>query len=150
MYRRTFVFLILFVLLARAGSTFSVTLPAGAIIEVKTASSIWSHERRGRTFKATLDHNIADGKKVLLPGGTPCELMVTASRGDRHKTSPLTLDLTHLVVNGKKVEVKTTMPIEVEPTPMTGRQRHHGHSVGDFTFSRGMKLQFHLARPVTI
>ena len=137
-------------MLAVPNVIFGTTLPAGTGLQTKTTTAVSTHDRRGYVFKAVLDHNIAHGKTILLKGGTEFLGKVIKSRGGPHESNPLTLDLTDVVLNGKRVHIKTNGPIEVKPPAMNMRQSLYGHTVGKFTFSPGLKLQFYLAEPVNL
>jgi len=120
------------------------TIPAGTTIVVKTTSAISSHEKPGRTFKATLDHDVGG-----LKAGTIFLGDVEASRGS-HSSEPLALNLTNVVVNGKKIPVKTTDAFRPQAKAKHARQSRASFSVGESVFQPGMKMEFKLAQAVNL
>src|ERR1043166_191950 len=140
MIKQALILSVVYALLAGPSHVMATTLPAGTPLSVKTEQMISSHERRGRPFKASLDHNITNKGKILVRGGTPVIGVVAASRAELTNSSPLKLDLQSIVINGRKIPVKTNGPIEARPPALNARQAHFGHTVGEFTFSTGMVL----------
>lgn len=148
MNKKIFVLLMLCALTTGQSALIAATIPAGTALVVRTTQSISTHERRGRTFKTKLDHNLALKGNVLLRGGTEFVGVVEASRGGSTRSSPLKLNLTGVVLNGRTVPIKTTTGVEAKPPAITARQSHFGHTAGKFTFSAGLQMQFLLAEPL--
>lgn len=123
----------------------AATLPAGTALVVRTNAPISTHATPGRHFTATLDQG-AGG----LPAGTHVTGLIQASRGSRSTTSssPLTLVLTDVSVNGKKVRIKTN---SVQPQGAHTTSTKRGNfSFGEDTFPAGTRLEFRLAQPANL
>ena len=129
---------------------FAVTVPAGTTLNVKTLDSISSHERVGRTFTAELDQNVRVNGKVALPAGTKLTGKIVSSRGSRHTSNPLSLDLTSVSANGHNVPVKTADAFQPENKPNTARGSRRDVSVGSYAVPLGTKMQFRLAQPLNL
>ena len=95
-----------------AQSSSAATIPAGTTLTVQTDSLISSKEAVGRTFAAKIAQDVAVKGKVLLKAGTEAFGRVQASRAKTYKSEPLSLELTSISVNGRKIGVKTN---SVEP-----------------------------------
>lgn len=132
-----------------ASSSHAATMPAGTTLMVSTASSISSQDPAGRTFAAQIDQDVTVGGKVLLKAGTRASGKIKSSRANPRKNEPLTLELTSVSVNGRNVSVKTHSVQPGNPT-VTARQARYGHTAGTLTITPGTKMQFQLARPVTL
>jgi hypothetical protein len=129
------------------------TIPAGTVMIVSMADALSSHERPGRTFKATLANNVTGGGKVVLPAGTTCIGVVATSRNAMVKTttSPLTIDLKSVSINGRNVPVKTTGAVAPDSASAAhGVKVRTGVTAGGSVVQHGTKLQFRLAQPLTI
>ena len=126
----------------------AATIPAGTVLDVKTASSISSQDPAGRTFAAQLDQNVTVKGQVLLKAKTQAFGKIKSSRANPRKSEPLTLELTSIAVNGHNVSVKTNTVQPGNP-PRTGRQARYGHTAGTLTVTPGTKMQFQLVRAVT-
>jgi hypothetical protein len=130
----------------------AATVPAGTTLVVRTVDSISSHEKVGKTFTAQLDQDVAVNGKAELRAGTKAFGRIEASRGNRHQSAPLTLNLTGVSVNGRTVPIKTTEGFEPKDTrkARTSRGARSGVSVGSFTVPSGTKMQFRLAQPFNL
>jgi len=148
MTKKTFI-LIAIASCAWSASAFAATIPAGTTLNVSTASSISSQDPVGRTFAAQLDQHVAVKGTVLLKAGTKVFGKIKSSRANPRESEPLTLELTSISVNGRNVSVKTHSVQPGSPT-VTARQARYGHTSGTLTVSPGTKMQFQLARPVTL
>ena len=126
----------------------AATIPAGTVLNVKTASSISSRDPAGRSFAAQLDQDVAVKGQVLLKAKTQAFGKIKSSRANPRKNEPLTLELTSISVNGRNVSVKTNTVQPGSPT-RTARQAQYGHTAGTLTVTPGTKMQFQLARAVT-
>jgi len=144
MSRKLLLFNILAALLLPLGFANAATIPAGTTLVVQTTDAISSHEKPGRTFKATLAHSVGGLKAGTLFLGD-----VEASRGS-HSSEPLALNLTNVVVNGKKIPVKTTDAFRPQAKAKHARQARASFSVGESVFQPGMKMEFKLAQPVNL
>jgi hypothetical protein len=124
------------------------TIPAGTVLDVKTASSISSQDPAGRSFAAQLDQDVVVKGQVLLKAKTQAFGKIKSSRANPRKSEPLTLELTAISMNGRNVRVKTNTVQPGSPT-RTARQAQYGHTVGKLTITPGTKMQFQLVRAVT-
>jgi hypothetical protein len=126
----------------------ATTIPAGTMLDVKTASSISSQDPAGRSFAAQLDQDVAVKGQVLLKAKTQAFGKIKSSRANPRKSEPLTLELTSISVKGRNVSVKTNTVQPGSPT-RTARQARYGHTAGTLTVAPGTKMQFQLLRAVT-
>jgi hypothetical protein len=132
-----------------ASSLSAATIPAGTTLTVSTASSISSQDPVGRTFAAKLDQDVTVKGNVLLKAGTKAFGKIKSSRANPRKSELLTLELTSISVNGRNVAVKTNSFQPGSPT-VTARQARYGHTAGTLVVAPGTKMQFQLARAVTL
>lgn len=121
------------------------TIPAGTVLIVKTKASIYTKDMVGKEFTAELDQDLAIRGKVVASAGTKFIGKIVTST--RFGNSPLSVDLTAVKSGGKLIPVKTTGPFEPQSAKV-GRRRQV--TTRDFVLPPGAKLQFHLARAVTI
>lgn len=131
--------------LITASFCFAATIPAGTTMVVRTNAAISTHATPGRHFTATLDQGAG-----AFPAGAHITGLIQASRGSRSTTSssPLTLVLTEVSVNGKNVRIKTN---SVQPQGAhTTRSRRGSFSFGEDTFPPGTRLEFRLTQPVSL
>jgi hypothetical protein len=150
MIRKKFITVITIVCACFAASTLNAaTIPAGTVLDVKTASSISSQDPTGRSFAAQLDQDVAVKGQVLLKAKTQAFGKIKSSRANPRKSEPLTLELTSISVNGRNVSVKTNSVQPGNP-PRSGRQARYGHTVGTLTVTPGTKMQFQLAAPLNL
>jgi hypothetical protein len=126
----------------------AATIPAGTVLDVKTASSISSQDPAGRSFAAQLDQDVAVRGHVLLKAKTQAFGKIKSSRANPRKSEPLTLELTSISANGHNVSIKTNTVQPGSPT-RTARQARYGHTAGTLTVTPGTKMQFQLLRAVT-
>jgi hypothetical protein len=131
-----------------ASSLTAATIPAGTVLDVKTASSISSQDPAGRSFAAQLDQDVTVKGQVLLKAKTQAFGKIRSSRANPRKNEPLTLELTSISVNGRNIPVKTNTVQPGSPT-RTARQARYGHTAGTLTVTPGTKMQFQLVRAVT-
>jgi hypothetical protein len=122
----------------------AATIPAGTTITVSTVSLITSQNAVGSTFEA----KIAKGGGVLK-AGTKAFGKVSSSRRNPRKSEPLSVELTSVEVNGRRVSVKTNA-VEPHGPPQTARQAHYGHTAGTTVVNPKTTLQFQLLQPVTL
>jgi hypothetical protein len=127
----------------------AATIPAGTVLDVKTASSISSRDPAGRSFAAQLDQDVTVKGQVLLKAKTQAFGKIKSSRANPRKNEPLTLELTSISVNGRNVSVKTNT-VQPGSPPRTGRQARYGHTAGTLTITPGTKMQFQLAAPLSL
>ena len=150
MIREKFITVITIVCACFVASTLNAaTIPAGTVLNVKTASSISSQDPAGRTFAAQLDQDVAVNGQVLLKAKTQAFGKIKSSRANPRKSEPLTLELTAISVNGRNVNVKTNSVQPGNP-PRTGRQARYGHTAGTLTVTPGTKMQFQLAAALNL
>jgi hypothetical protein len=122
----------------------AVTIPAGTTITVSTVSLITSQQAVGSTFEA----KIAKGGGVLK-AGTKAFGKVSSSRRNPRKSEPLSVELTAVEMNGRRIPVKTNS-VEPHGPPQTARQAHYGHTAGTTVVNPKTTLQFQLLQPVTL
>ena len=132
-----------------ASTSKAATIPAGTVLDVKTASSISSQDPAGRSFAAKVDQDVAVKGAVVLKAGTKAFGKIKSSRANPRKSEPLTLELTSISVNGRNVAVRTNSVQPGNP-PRTGRQARYGHTAGTLTVTPGTKMQFQLAAPLNL
>jgi hypothetical protein len=150
MIRTKFITVITIVYACFVASTLNAaTIPAGTVLDVKTASSISSQDPAGRSFAAQLDQDIAVKGQVLLKAKTKAFGKIKSSRANPRKSEPLTLELTSISVNGRNVAVRTNSVQPGNP-PRTGRQARYGHTAGTLTVTPGTKMQFQLAAALNL
>ena len=130
-------------------STNAATLPAGTTITASSVSQFSSRGAVGKTFEAKLAQDVSIKGHVVLKAGTKTFGKIATSRSNPHKNNPLTVELTSVSVNGRNVPVKTNAFQPGSPT-VTGRQAQYGHTAGTLTVTAGTKMQFRLARAVTL
>src|SRR6266496_2084528 len=99
-----------------ASSLTAATIPAGTVLNVKTASSISSQDPAGRTFAAQLDRDVTVKGQVLLKAKTQAFGKIKSSRANPRKSEPLTLELTSISANGHNVSIKTNTVQPGSPT----------------------------------
>ena len=127
-----------------ASSANAATIPAGTTITVSTVSLITSQQAVGSTFEA----KIAKGSGVLK-AGTKAFGKVSSSRRNPRKSEPLSVELTSIEVNGRRVSVRTNT-VEPHGPPQTARQAQYGHTAGTTVVNPKTTLQFQLLQPVTL
>jgi hypothetical protein len=140
----------LFVVMEAQNSILAATIPAGTTLNLRLMDMVTSHDRVGKTFKAKLDQDVAVKGNVLLRAGTVFHGVVEASRADPRRSNPLSVNLTDVLIHGRKVSVKTTSGFHPSAPATTQRQRLHGFTAGEETFSPGARLPFRLAEPLNI
>ena len=137
--------LMLSIWLAAGSLCVGAPVPAGTVIAVRTNAAISTHATPGNHFTARLDQGLGD-----VPAGSQCQGIIRASRGSRSTTSssPLTLTLTGIAVNGHWVKIKTD---NVTPEGAhTTSTRRGSFSFGEDTFPPGTRLQFRLSHAVNL
>jgi len=127
----------------------AATIPAGTTLGVRTVSLITSQDAVGSSFEAKLAQDVSAKGSVLLKAGTKAFGKVHSSRRNPRKSEPLSVELTFVSVNGRKVAVKTN-PIEPHGPPQTARQAHYGHTAGTTVANPQTLLQFQLLQAVTL
>jgi hypothetical protein len=133
--------------LACACQTTGATIPAGTVFVVRSLDTITSIDVPGTRFPARLEHNIAVQGKVVLPAGAHFSGRVVTSRRLHHSSDKLTVDLTALEVQGRKIPITTT-----------GAQFLYNFSTsrgvpvtrGGYSVAAGKQIRFQLARPVVL
>jgi hypothetical protein len=135
---------------AALDSVAAATIPAGTALVLRTTGAISSHAKAGGTFAAKLDQDVVVQGSVVLKVGTLASGVIEASRGNVHRSMPLTLNLTSVSVSGKKIPVKTTAGFEPAAQSKGTRQVRGGFSVGESTYPAGTRIEFRLAHPVNL
>ncbi len=128
----------------------AVTIPAGTIIVVRTLDTIHSNDRVGRSFTAQLDQDVAVNGKAVLRAGTKVFGRIEASGANPRQSTPLTLNLTGVSVNGRTIPIKTVSGFQLENKAKRGRAAGRGISVGPFVAPHGTKIEFRLAEPLNV
>ncbi len=87
-----------------------VTLPAGTVISIRLADTVNSnHNHPGDQFSGTVDPSVLVGDRVVIPRGTEARVRMAERRkgGHVHGHAEVQLELTSLVINGRKLEVES-------------------------------------------
>ena len=134
---------------AATSLTNASTIPAGTTIAVSTVSLITSQDAVGSSFEAKVAQNVAVKGSVLLKAGTKAFGKVSSSRRNPRKSEALSVELTSVEVNGRRVTLKTS-PVEPHGPPQTARQAQYGHTAGTTVVNPKTSLQFQLLHPVTL
>ena len=132
-----------------ASSAPAATIPAGTTIAVSTVSLITSQDAVGSSFEGKIVQNVSVKGNVVLQAGTKAFGKVSSSRRNPRRSEPLSVELTSVSVNGRKVAVKTNT-VEPHGPPQTARQAHYGHTAGTTVVNPKTLLQFQLLQPVTL
>jgi hypothetical protein len=130
-------------------SVHAATIPAGTTIAASTVSLITSQDAIGSSFEAKIAQNVAVKGTVLLKAGTKAFGKVRSSRRNPRKSGALSVELTLVEVNGRRVAVKTNS-VEPHGPPQTARQAQYGHTAGTTVVNPKTLLQFQLLQPVTL
>jgi hypothetical protein len=148
---QTKIITVIFVICASvAGSSVNAaTIPAGTTIPVSTVSLITSQDAVGSSFEAKIAQNVAAKGTVLLKAGTKAFGKVRSSRRNPRKSEALSVELTFVEVNGRRVPVKTNS-VEPHGPPQTGRQAQYGHTAGTTVVNPKTSLQFQLLQPMAL
>ena len=142
-------FLIAIVIGCSAANLFAATIPAGTALTVTTVSLITSKDVVGRSFEAKLAQDVSVKGNVLLKAGTKVFGKIKSSRYNPRKNDPLTVELTLVEMNGRRISLKTSS-VEPHGPPQTGRQAQYGHTAGTTVVNPGTRMQFQLLQPVTL
>ena len=126
-------------------SSLAGTIPAGTTLMVKTLNTISTKDAVGKQFAAQLDQDIVVKGTVVARAGT--KLIGKVETSTKVGSSPLTLNLTAIAVQGRTIPIKTTGAYKPEST---ARGRRRQVTSRDFILPVGAKMQFQLAQPVTI
>jgi hypothetical protein len=122
------------------------TIPAGAIILVKTTKAFSSREPSGKPIEGQLARHIGGAA-----AGAPVKGVVKSGAFNIGSTSrPLTLRLTGIVVKGRTVPI-TTDDMEMSSTsPWTAGARRVQVTGNAYLVNPGTILQFRLKQPADI
>src|SRR5262245_52642060 len=132
-----------------ASSANATTIPAGTTIPVTTVSLITSQDAVGSSFEARIAQNVSVKGSVLLKAGTKAFGKVSASRRNPRRSEPLSVELTSIEANGRRIPVKTNTMAPHGP-PQTARQAHYGHTAGTTVVNPKTLLHFQLLRAVAL
>jgi hypothetical protein len=132
-----------------ATSLKAATIPAGTTLAVTTVSLITSQDAVGSSFEAKLAQNVSTKGTVLLKAGTKAFGKVRSSRRNPRKSEPLSVELTWVEVNGRRIALKTNT-VEPHGPAQTARQAHYGHTAGTTVVNPKTLMQFQLLQPVTL
>jgi hypothetical protein len=143
-----FILILTLVSLAGAEPMFGATIPAGTVLNVRLLTPVSSKDSPGRVFHVQLEQNIAVGGKVALASGTKLSGKVITSRRLTSSPHELTVDLVAAQVKGHNVPITTTgpQPLSNNITTMGGVSV----SRNNYTVASGKRMQFKLARPLTL
>lgn len=105
------------------------TIPAGTRVDVRTNEQITSAKGEGKTYNAQIELDVIDQNgKVLLPKGSPVELVVMETRAKSGvRGAGLQLGMRSVTVNGQTYLVISQ---EVQQTTGLGRNRGTAEKVG--------------------
>jgi hypothetical protein len=131
-----------------ASSLTAATIPAGTTLTVSTVSLISSQTVVGRSFEAKMAQDVSVKGNVVLKAGTKAFGKITSSRANPRKSGPLTVELSSIDINGRRIPVKTGSVQPAGP-PQTARQARYGHTAGTTVVNPGTKMQFQLLQAVT-
>ena len=127
----------------------AATIPAGTTITVSTVSLITSQDAVGSTFEAKIAQNVSVKGNVLLKTGAKAFGKVSSSRRNPRKSETLSVELTSVEMNGRRIALKTNT-VEPHGPPQTARQAHYGHTAGTTVVNPKTLLHFQLLQPVTL
>jgi hypothetical protein len=131
-------------------NSWAATIPVGTTLVVRTLNSIHSTDRVGRTFKAQLDQGVTVNGRVVLPKGTNVLGKVEASQVNPRNSQPLTLNITDVVIGGRKLPIKTSGGFVIENKAKVGAAKARGISVGSYVAPHGIRMEFRLARSLNV
>jgi hypothetical protein len=103
----------------------------------------------GRSFEAKIAQDVSVKGNVVLKAGTKAFGKITSSRANPRKSGPLSVELSLIEVNGRRIPVKTSS-IEPHGPPQTARQAQYGHTAGTTVVNPGTRMQFQLLQSVTL
>jgi hypothetical protein len=127
----------------------AATIPAGTTLTVTTVSLVTSKDVVGRSFEAKIAQDVSVKGNVVLKAGTKAFGKIKSSRANPRKSEPLSVELTFVDVNGRRIPVKTNS-VEPHGPPQTARQARYGHTAGTTVVNPGTRMQFQLLQPVTL
>ena len=132
-----------------ASSLNAATIPAGTTLTVNTVSLVTSQDAVGSSFEAKLAQDVSVKGNVLLRTGTKVFGKIRSSRRNPRKSGPLTVELSLIEMNGRRISVKTN---SVQPggPPQTARQAQYGHTAGTTVVNPGSKMQFQLLQAANL
>ena len=147
---QTKITVIISVICASVAASFvnAATIPARTTITATTVSLITSQQAVGSTFEAKIAQNVSANGKVVIQAGAKAFGKVSSSRRNPRKSEALSVELTSVEMNGRRVSVKTH-PVEPHGPPQTARQARYGHTAGTTVVNPKTVLQFQLAQPAT-
>jgi hypothetical protein len=146
---QTKIIAVIAIVCAAAALTNAATIPAGTTLAVTTVSLITSQDAVGSSFEAKIAQDVSVKGSVLLKAGTRAFGKVRSSRRNPRKSEALSVELTFVEVNGRRVAVKTNS-VEPHGPPQTGRQAQYGHTAGTTVVNPKTSLQFQLLQPVAL
>lgn len=105
------------------------TIPAGTTLEVRTNEAIVSSKPEGRTYNAQISTDVVDSAgKILLPKGSPAELVVLETRERSGVRGPgVQLGMRSVTVSGVTYLVVSQ---DLEKSTGLGRNRRTAEMVG--------------------
>ena len=134
---------------AMAVDASAATVPSGAVLVVKTTTSLSSYDNAGKKFNGQLIHGVTAKGNIVLPVGTSVVGVVESPYVSVGSTTrPMTLKLTAISIRGQMVAINT-QPYEAEASGVAGK--HGARATGNrFVFPPGTVLQFHLSQPANL
>ena len=127
----------------------AATVPSGAVLVVKTTTSLSSYDNAGKKFTGQLVRGVTAKGIVVLPAGADVVGVVQSPYVSVGSTSrPMTLKLTGISVRGQMVAINTE-PYEAVASGVAGK--HGSRATGNrFVFPPGTILQFHLSKATNL
>lgn len=135
--------------LLAANTALSATVPAGAVLVVRTLETITSVDTIGTRVPMELTNNVAANGKVVLPAGTKLMGKVTSSRKMISSNARLKVDLTAVTVGGRSIPVKTTGASQLDNNRFKTRNDVSVSRAG-YAVPAGRVIQYHLAQPIQL
>jgi hypothetical protein len=124
----------------------AVTVPAGAVMMVKTGTEVSSSDKAGRKFSATLEANLLAGDEVVAKAGSQVYGQVmgskTVGRGVVMQHSDLVLGLTQINIEGTLYPIQTGSFSEKSTGVLLQRR--------SVVVPAGSILEFQLSQPLTV
>jgi len=146
---QTKIIAVIVIVCAVASLTNAATIPAGTTLAVTTVSLITSQDAVGSSFEAKIAQDVSVKGSVMLKAGTKAFGKIHSSRRNPRKSEALSVELTFVEVNGRRVPVKTNSG-EPHGPPQTARQAQYGHTAGTTVVNPKTLLQFQLRQPVAL
>jgi hypothetical protein len=129
-------------------SSIAAKVPAGTTLAVETLTAIHSNYRVGRAVEAKLSQDVAVNGTVVLRAGTKVSAQIASSPTDPKRTRPLTVNITDVSVNGRRIPIKTASAFTIDYKGSPRGRKNMPVSSGEFVVPVGAKMEFRLAQPL--